>query len=82
MGTADEMDAVGYFYASPNTLCKAAKLVFTRLFTDKFVLSKLMNWQYSRDRPVFGSIILLENIFSMCDVGEGSAWNIGWSDWY
>ena len=41
-------------------------------------LSEQTSWRYSRDRPVFGSIITLTNPVGMCDMKVGSGGNIDW----
>ena len=37
-----------------------------------------MSWNYSRDCPVLGSIIVSENPVGMFDLGAGSGGIIGW----
>ena len=40
-----------------------------------------MSWQYYRDRPVFVTMIALENPVGMCYLGAGPRDIIGWLVW-
>ena len=75
------MDAVGSSDASPIPCARwKNSLALYRVQMGLF-LSERMIWRYSRDFPVFGSIIVLANPFGMCDVGVVPGGVIGRLDW-